>query len=226
MKPRVLFAAVELDQATTLPDRLAAAGYRVDVADNERTLLILAGLQDYDAIILDAATPAPGHVATVQLLRRKRITVPILMLSARSTVTDRVTGLDAGADDYLSMPVSISELLARLRALLRRRRPPAPTVLRVADLEIDLVTQRARRGTERIQLAPREFALLEMLMSASPNPLDKAAIIDQLWRNRPPPHGNALNVLVNAIRRKIHRKDRPRLLHTVRGVGFSCRALV
>jgi len=226
MKRRLLFAAIETPEAGSTPARLTAEGYRVDVAADERALLLLAGLHAYEAIVIDAATPALDAVAAVRQLRRNRVTVPILMLSAHDDVADRVTGLDAGADDYLCMPFSMPELLARLRALLRRPRIPADAVLRVADLELNRVTHQVRRAGERVELTPREFALLELLMSASPGPVSRATIMERLWHRGRAPRSNVVNVLINAVRCKTHRDDRPALLHTVRGVGYCCRTLL
>lgn len=226
MNPRLLIASIGTPAVSGLPNLLTAEGYHVDVADGGRTLLLLAGLHDYNAVILQTTAPAQDGVDAVRQLRRKRIAAPILILSAPGSVADRVNALDAGADDFLSLPFSATELLARVRAVLRRPRPPAPATLRVADLELDLVARKALRGTERIHLTRREFALLELLMSASPAPVSREAILERVWKNRPPPRSNVVNVLLNTIRRKIHRKDRPPLLHTVRGVGFSCRSLL
>jgi two-component system copper resistance phosphate regulon response regulator CusR len=146
---------------------------------------------------------------------------PVIFLTSRSEVEDRVRGLDVGGDDYLTKPFSVSELLARLRALLRRQRPQAQTTLRVADLELDLVTHLARRAGEEITLTPREFALLEFLFNASPRPVSKTAITEHVWDQYFDSNTNVVNVYMKHLRRKIDRPGLSPLLHTVRGVGFA-----
>jgi len=138
-------------------------------------------------------------------------------------VRDKVQGLDAGGDDYLTKPFSITELLARLRAVLRRQRPQMANVLRVADLELDMVAHEARRGGERIELTRREYALLEFLFSASPKPVSKTAIVEHVWDQHFDSDTNVVNVYIKMLRRKIDRVDKPMLIHTVRGVGFALR---
>jgi two-component system copper resistance phosphate regulon response regulator CusR len=167
--------------------------------------------------------PARDGFSVVRQLRRKQIFTPVIFLTARDEVDDKVRGLDAGADDYLTKPFSIAELLARLRALTRRQRPQAATVLRVADLELDLVSHEARRGGECIELTRREFALLEFLFSASPKPVSKTAIVEHVWDQHFDSTTNVVNVYIKMLRRKIERAGRPLLIHTVRGVGFALR---
>jgi DNA-binding response OmpR family regulator len=144
-------------------------------------------------------------------------------LTARDDVEDKVRALDAGADDYLTKPFSISELLARLRAVLRRQRPQGMNVLRVADLELDLVAHEARRGGKPIELTRREFALLEFLFSASPKPVSKTAIVEHVWDQHFDSDTNVVNVYIKMLRRKIDLPDQPSLIQTVRGVGFALR---
>lgn len=202
---------------------LQSEGYGVDVAVDAHAVALLAGLHPYDAILLDVSLPSLGDPELVQQLRRAHITVPVLVLSASREVEDRVRRLDAGADDYVQVPFSMAELLARLRALLRRHRRQAPQLLCVADLTLDRVTRHAMRAGRRIELTRREFALLELLMSASPQPVSKAGIIAKVWPQTANPKSNVVNVYVNNLRRKVHRENLPPLIHTVRGVGFSCR---
>lgn len=225
MDPRLLIAGDRSEGIVSFRSDLESEGYRVDLAKGGDEALLLAGLHPYEAIILDVTTPSLDDLEMVQRLRRGRITAPVLVLAAGGAVEDRVRRLDAGADDYLPKPFSMSELLARLRALLRRKRSQSTTLLQVADLELDRVTRQARRGGKRIELTRREFALLELLMSTSPQRVSKATIIEQVWHNDLDPRSNVVNVYINRIRRKIHRQSLPSLLHTVRGVGFCCREL-
>jgi DNA-binding response OmpR family regulator len=156
-------------------------------------------------------------------LRRKQVFTPVIFLTARDEVGDRVRGLDAGADDYLTKPFSIAELLARLRALMRRQRPEPVNVLRVADLELDLMSHEARRAGERIELTRREYGLLEFLFSSSPKPVSKTAIVEHVWDQHFDSPTNVVNVYIKMLRRKIDRPGWRPLIHTVRGVGFALR---
>lgn len=202
---------------------LTAEGYAVDVAADGDEALWLATENPYDALVLDVMMPSRDGFSVVRQLRRKQINIPVIFLTARADVEDKVRGLDAGGDDYLTKPFSIAELLARLRALLRRQRPQAINVLRVADLELDLVAHEARRGGERIELTRREFALLEFLFSASPKPVSKTAIVEHVWDQHFDSETNVVNVYIKLLRRKIDRPDWRPLIHTVRGVGFALR---
>ena len=202
---------------------LSAEGYAVDVASDGEEALWLASENPYDALILDVMMPARDGFSVVRQLRHKQINTPVIFLTARADVEDRVRGLDAGADDYLTKPFSISELLARLRALLRRQRPQATNVMRLADLELDLVAHEARRGGARIELTRREFALLEFLFSASPKPVSKTAIVEHVWDQHFDSETNVVNVYIKLLRRKIDRPEWKPLIHTVRGVGFALR---
>jgi len=220
---RILVAEDSGKVADHIRQGLAAEGYSVDVAADGDEALWLAQLHPYDAMVLDVMMPATDGFTVVRQMRRKQIATPVLFLTSRAEVEDRVRGLDAGGDDYLTKPFSMAELLARLRALLRRQRPQASNVLRVADLELDLVAHYARRGGERIELTRREFSLLEFLMSASPKPVSKAAIIEHVWDQHFDSHTNVVNVYVKMLRNKIDRQGWRPLLHTIRGVGFALR---
>lgn len=200
---------------------LQAEGYSVDVAADGDEAIWLAETHPYDALVLDVMMPAKDGFTVVRHLRRKQITAPVLFLTSRAEVEDRVRGLDAGGDDYLTKPFSMAELLARLRALLRRQRPQAHNVLRVADLELDLLSHQATRAGQRIDLTRREFALLEFLMSASPRPVSKTAIIEHVWDQHFDSQTNVVNVYMKLLRNKIDREGWTPLLHTVRGVGFA-----
>ena len=202
---------------------LTAEGYAVDVAADGDEAVWLATENKYDVLLIDVMMPHKDGITVVRHLRRKQIMVPVIFLTARDDVEDKVHGLDAGADDYLTKPFSIAELLARLRAVLRRQRPNAATVLWVGDLELDLVAHEARRGGQRIELTRREFALLEFLFNASPKPVSKTAIVEHVWDQHFDSETNVVNVYVKMLRRKIDRPALPPLIHTVRGVGFALR---
>jgi DNA-binding response OmpR family regulator len=226
MKLRLLIAEHETYVTGSIRAALVMEGYKLEVATDASEVLQLAKLAPYDAIILDVTLPSLADLTAVRQLRDAGVASPLLILSANDGVEDRVRGLDAGADDYLVRPVATAELLARLRALCRRLHPKPANLLRVADLELDRVTRQARRAGEPIALTRREYALLELLMSASPRPVSKAVIIEQVWQQRLAPHTNVVNVYIRNLRRKIGCKLRTPLLHTVRGVGFCCRELL
>jgi DNA-binding response OmpR family regulator len=205
---------------------LESEGYRVDVAADTDEALMFAELQPYHAILLDVTAPSADGPAVVRQFRRRGVAAPLLILSAEAEAEDRVLWLDAGADDCLTQPVSIAELVARLRALSRRERPRSGNILRVADLDLNRITRKAARGGADIKLTRREFALLELLLRASPHPVGKAEIIERVWKRRIDPETNAVNVYVNSLRRKIDREGFQPLIHTVRGAGFCCRELL
>ena len=218
---RILVAEDVSKVAEHIRQGLQAEGYSVDVAADGDEAIWLAETHPYDALVLDVMMPLKDGFTVVRHLRRKQVMTPVLFLTSRAEVEDRVRGLDAGGDDYLTKPFSMAELMARLRALLRRQRPQAVNVLRVADLELDLISHLATRAGERIDLTRREFALLEFLMSASPRPVSKTAIIEHVWDQHFDSQTNVVNVYMKLLRNKIDRDGWPPLLHTVRGVGFA-----
>lgn len=222
-KMRILLAEDEPKVAEHVRAGLVAEGYAVDVAADGDEAVWLAEENKYDALLLDVTMPHKDGFTVVRHLRRKQILAPVIFITARDDVQDKVRGLDAGADDYLTKPFSISELLARLRAVLRRQRPSSATVVRVGDLELDLVAHEARRAGEQIILTPREFALLEFLISNSPKPVSKTAIVEHVWDQHFDSETNVVNVYVNMLRKKIDRAGLKPLIHTVRGVGFALR---
>lgn len=220
---RILLAEDERKVAEHIRAGLVSEGYAVDVASDGDEAIWLAESNTYDAMLLDIGMPHKDGITVVRLLRRKGILSPVIFLTARDDIEDKVRGLDAGADDYLTKPFSIVELLARLRAVLRRQRPQAANVVRVADLELDLVSHEARRGGEQIELTRREFALLEFLINASPKPVSKTAIVEHVWDQHFDSETNVVNVYIKMLRRKIDKEGLPPLIHTVRGVGFILR---
>jgi DNA-binding response OmpR family regulator len=220
---RILIAEDVAKMAEHIRQGLEAEGYAVDLAVDGDEAQWLAESHSYDVIVLDVMLPGRDGFTVARQLRRKQNLVPILFLTSRGEVEDRVRGLDAGGDDYLTKPFSMAELLARFRAIMRRQRPELSNVLRVADLELDLLTHQARRGGNQIELTRREFALLEFLMSASPNPVSKAAIVEHVWDQHFDSETNVVNVHIKHLRQKIERPGLTPLLHTVRGVGFAVR---
>jgi DNA-binding response OmpR family regulator len=220
---RILVAEDMEKVAEHIRQGLMAEGYSVDVAVDGDEAIWLAEIHPYDALVLDVMMPAKDGFTVVRHLRRKQIAAPVLFLTSRAEVEDRVRGLDAGGDDYLTKPFSMEELYARLRALLRRQRPQANNTVRVADLELDLVSHQAQRGGEQIELTRREYGLLEFLMSASPKPVSKTAIIEHVWDQHFDSQTNVVNVYIKHLRRKIDRPEWKPLLHTIRGVGFAVR---
>jgi two-component system copper resistance phosphate regulon response regulator CusR len=218
---RILLAEDETKVATHIRKGLTEVGYAVDVAADGNEALWLAESNPYDALVLDVMMPGTDGISVVRQLRRKGIHAPVILLTARHGLEDRIRGLDAGADDYLAKPFSMSELLARLRAVLRRHRPEPVDRLRLADLELDLLSRTAHRGGEKIALTNREFALLEVLMLSAPKPVSKTAIVEHVWDQHFDSGTNVVNVYVNYLREKIDRPGWVPLIHTVRGVGFA-----
>jgi two-component system copper resistance phosphate regulon response regulator CusR len=220
---KILLAEDEEQIAEHVRDGLVADGYAVDVAEDGDEALRLAESNPYDALLLDINMPHKDGVTIVRTLRHKGINTPVIFLTARQEIEDKVQGLDAGADDYLPKPFSVSELLARLRAVLRRQQPHAANLVRVADLELDLISHEARRAGQTVELTRREFALLEFLISASPQPVSKSAIVEHVWDQNFDSGTNVVNVYIKMLRDKIDRPGLVPLIHTVRNVGFALR---
>ncbi len=220
---RVLLAEDQVQVANHLAQGLRVEGYDVDLARDGDEAVALARTAAYDVLLLDVMMPGQDGFAVVRELRSQKNTTPVLFLSARGEVEDRIRGLDAGGDDYLVKPFSFAELLARLRAMLRRQRPQGTPVIKVGDLELDLISRKARRGGEEIELTNREFALIEFLMTNSPRVVSKTAIVEHVWDQHFDSQTNVVSVYVNYLRKKIDRPGWRPLLHTVRGVGFAVR---
>jgi two-component system, OmpR family, response regulator len=202
---------------------LREAGFAVDHAADGDEGLSSARRQSYDVAIVDLMLPRRDGLSLIEELRRAGIATPVLILSARRSVDDRVRGLQAGGDDYLTKPFAFAELLARVQALVRRAsRTPEPTTLTFADLELDLLTRRVTRGVP-IDLRPREFALLEYLMRNAGKVVSKTMILSHVWAYNFDPQTNIVDVLVSRLREKIDRPFERKLLHTVRGVGYVLR---
>jgi two-component system OmpR family response regulator len=179
----------------------------------------------YDVAVVDLMLPARDGLAVIDEMRRRGIKMPVLILSARRSVDDRVKGLQAGGDDYLTKPFAFAELLARVQALIRRATlAPEPTTLTAGDLVLDLLSRRVTRGGTQIDLQPREFTLLEYLMRNAGRVVSKTMIISRVWEYSFDPQTNIVDVLVSRLREKIDRPFEQKLLHTVRGVGYVLRA--
>lgn len=218
---RVLLAEDQTPLAERLRDGLVDNGFAVDIAADGDQAVHLANTNTYDVMLLDIMTPGRDGLAVVEHLRKNNILTPVMFITGRDGIEDRVRGLDAGGDDYLTKPFSISEMLARVRALLRRHRMPSRSVRRVADLELDLVTRCAERAGRKIPLTGREFALLEALMASSPKPVSKASLMEHIWQQQSDTHTNVVNVYIRHLRRKIDQPGLSPLLRTVRGSGFA-----
>jgi len=200
---------------------LREAGFAVDTAADGEAGLAAALATPYDVAIVDLMLPKRDGLGVIEALRARGQSVPVLILSARRTVDDRVRGLQAGGDDYLTKPFAFAELLARVQALVRRAtRVPEATTLTVADLTIDLLTRRVSRAGQPIDLRPREFALLEYLMRNSGRVVSKTMILSHVWEYSFDPQTNVVDVLVSRLREKIDRTFETKLLRTVRGVGY------
>jgi two-component system, OmpR family, response regulator MprA len=204
---------------------LELEGYQVELAeDGERALEQVASPSAPDAVILDVLMPGIDGLEVCRRLRAQDNAVPVLMLTARSEVDSRVAGLDAGADDYLPKPFALAELLARLRALLRRAgNGEAADVLRFSDLELDLGTREVRRGDATIDLTRTEFALLELFLRNPRQVLTRSIIFERVWGYDFGPTSNSLDVYIGYLRRKTEEGGAPRLIHTIRGVGYALR---
>ena len=205
---------------------LELEGYEIELAsDGQEALLRLAANGDTqpDVVILDVLMPGVDGLEVCRRIRRAGNSVPVLMLTARDAVENRVSGLDAGADDYVTKPFALEELLARVRALLRRTSEASQEVLRFADLELDPGTREVRRGGKRIELTRTEFALLELFMTNPRQVLTRSIIFERVWGYDFGFASNSLDVYIGYLRRKTEAGDKPRLIQTVRGVGYALR---
>ena len=203
---------------------LREAGFAVDVASNGHDGLEAAIAGQPDVAIVDLMLPGRDGLSVIDELRRRGRSTPVLILSARRSVDDRVQGLQAGGDDYLTKPFAFAELLARVQALVRRSsRAPEPTSLTVADLSLDLLSRKVIRAGQNVELRPREFALLEYLMRNAGKVISKTMILSHVWEYSFDPQTNIVDVLVSRLRDKIDRPFEKKLLQTVRGVGYVIR---
>jgi len=222
---RVLIVEDDETIASFLAKGLGEAGFVVDRAADGRAGLEMALGTPYDVAIVDVMLPGLDGLALVEALRRRGERTPVLILSARHTVDDRVRGLQAGGDDYLVKPFAFAELLARVQALVRRASGTSePTRLSAGDLELDLLTREVRRGSKRIELRPRELALLEYLLRNAGKVVSKTMILSHVYDYSFDPGTNVVDVLVHRLRERIDKEFEPKMLQTVRGMGYVLRA--
>jgi DNA-binding response OmpR family regulator len=218
---RVLIAEDDVALAKFVSQGLEAEHYTVDVCSDGEQARTAASEVDYDLIILDLNLPKLDGVAVLRQLRSKKPTLPVLVLTQRTRVEDRVQCLDTGADDYLPKPFSFSELSARIRALLRRSHLPSESILAIDDLKLDRIEHRVERSGRRIDLTTKEFALLEYLMRNAGRCVTRAMIIEHVWNLTFDTTTNVVDVYINYLRRKIDDGHATKLIHTVRGVGYE-----
>jgi DNA-binding response OmpR family regulator len=222
---RILVVEDEDKVAGALQEGLQGEHYDVTVASTGEDAFYRITTETFDLILLDIMLPGRDGLEVLRKIRERGVPTPVLVLTARHTLEDRVVGLNSGADDYLVKPFAFAELLARIRALLRRGRPEDALRLQTGDLELDLVTRRvARRGAE-IELTGREYELLECLMRHRGQEVSRETLARDVWKetDRATPLNNVIDVHIARLRRKVDREGWPRLIHTVRGIGFAMR---
>jgi DNA-binding response OmpR family regulator len=217
---RVLVVEDEKKTASFIRKALQAEGFDVDVCHNGDDAAAATRATPFDAIVLDIMLPGRDGLSLLRQLRQRQNPIPVLLLSARGEVNERIEGLNAGADDYLPKPFVLAELIARVRALGRRGGESKPALLRVGDLTLDTVTREARRGGATIELTAREYRLLEFLMRSAGRICGRMAILEKVWDYDFDPGSNLVDVNVMRLREKIDADFEPKLLHTVRGIGY------
>ena len=221
---RLLVVEDEKKVASFIKKGLQEEGYAVDLASDGKTGLTMGLDGVHDLIILDINLPRMDGLSVLQELRKRKVTTPVLLLTVRAAIEDKVIGLDTGADDYLTKPFAFQELLARVRALLRRRAEAESPLLQVADLTLDPATRFVSRGDEKIELTAKEFALLIYFMRNPGRVLTRTMIGEHVWDYDFDPMTNVIDVYVNYLRKKIEAGGEPKLIHTVRGVGYVMKA--
>jgi DNA-binding response OmpR family regulator len=217
---RILVVEDERKTASFIRKALQSEGFAVDVCPDGSAALLLANGTPFDGIVLDIMLPGRDGLSVVRQLRESRNATPVLLLSARGEVNERVEGLDAGADDYLPKPFELVELLARVRSLTRRGAENKSTKLRMADLTLDTFTRQAQRGGVEITLTTREYRLLEYLMRSSGRPCGRMMILEKVWDYDFDPGTNLVDVYIRRLREKIDSGFAAKLVHTVRGAGY------
>lgn len=220
MAKRILIVEDERKTAALLAVGLEEAGYVVECSGNGTEALDLILRKAYDAVILDVMLPGRNGLSLVRLLREKKNPVAVLMLSARGEMTERIEGLEAGADDYLPKPFGIAEVLARIRALTRRGAKPSAVLLEVRDLQMDVVKRVVRRAGVKLLLAPQEFRLLECLMRHAQKICSRSLLLSEAWDYHFDPGTNIVEVNIRRLREKVDSKAATKLLHTVKGMGY------
>ncbi len=217
---RILVAEDDLKVAAFLKSALESESYAVDIASTGSEALYMAETIDFDLIVLDLILPEIHGFDVLKSLRAKERNIPVLILTGMTRIEDRVKGIDLGADDYMTKPFAIREVLARVRALLRRGGRERGLILRVGDLEMDRLTRSVRRGPKRIELTAKEFALLEYLMRSAGRALTRDMIVEHVWDMSSDVWTNVVDVYINYLRNKVDRGFDRTLIHTVRGVGY------
>jgi two-component system OmpR family response regulator len=218
---RILIVEDDEKIASFLAKGLKQSGFSVDTASDGDQALSLCRTVDYDSIVLDIMLPKLDGLSVLRAIRGEKSLVPVLLLSAKASVDNRVTGLQAGADDYLTKPFAFAELLARLQALIRRATHVAePTTLAVGELSMNLLTREVFRGGQKIELQSREFALLELLMRHPGRPITKTMILEHVWDYSFDPQTNVVDVLAHRLRSKLEKGFPSKIVHTIRGVGY------
>jgi two-component system copper resistance phosphate regulon response regulator CusR len=221
---RILLVEDDRGIARFVTKGLREQAYAVDVVGTGDEATYKLSINDYDAVILDVMIPGRDGLQVCRDLRAAGIAVPVIMLTARDTVKDRITGLDSGADDYLTKPFAVAELLARLRALLRRGRIVRPATINIADLVLDTGAQRASRSGRALPLTTKEYALLEYLAREAGRVISRAEIAEHVWDENFDPLTNLIDVHINRLRRKVDNSFASKLIHTRRGAGYMLAA--
>ena len=223
---RILLVEDQPDAARMLAKGLREHAYAVDIAADGDAAVYQSSITDYDAVVLDVMLPGASGLHVCRELRRRGSPVPVLMLTARDAVEDRIAGLDSGADDYLAKPYDFGELLARLRAVIRRgARPPVPEIIEVGDLRLNTGSRQVQRSNHPISLTAREYALLEYLAHHAGSVVSRADIAEHVWDEHYDPLSNVIDVYVQRLRRKVDLPGQESLIRTRRGEGYQLRAL-
>ncbi|MDP6625394.1 MAG: response regulator transcription factor [Nitrospinota bacterium] len=218
---RILLVEDDKKIASFVSKGFKAAGFAVDHVQDGEEGLDLASTEPYDAAIVDIMLPKLDGLSLIKLLRREKINTPVIILSAKGSVDDRIKGLNTGSDDYLTKPFSFSELLARVQALIRRASGVTePTTLKVEDVVMNLITREITRGNRKVELQPLEFSLLEYLMRNSGRVVSKTMIMEHVWDYNFDPQTNVVESRIYKLREKIDKEFPEKLIHTIRGVGY------
>lgn len=204
---------------------LEEQGFAVHVVADGNDALVYATTEPYDAMVLDVMLPGRDGLSVLKIIREKRMPLPVLLLTARSALNERVEGLNMGADDYLPKPFHMEELVARVHSIVRRRSPERASIMQVADLKLNLLTREVSRGGKEISLSPREFSLLEYLMRSPGRVLTRTQIHEHVWNYHFDPETNVIGVYVGRIRQKVDEGFDVNLIETVRGIGYRVRKL-
>ncbi len=223
---RVLLAEDQKKLASFVRQALVEAGFIVDVVHDGDAAFELATTRPYDGLVLDIMLPGRDGLSILRLLRARHISTPTLFLTARGEISERIEGLELGADDYVAKPFEMAELVARVKALVRRSASQPASLLRVGDLTLDLMRRHVARDQRRIELTPREFALLEFLARTPGRVVSRTQIIEKVWEYHFDPGTNVVDVYVGRLRRKLCEGGEPNLLHAARGLGYKLEASV